>query len=152
MGKRFQDGEHLVRLALLFAAGVLVFLAVRALLVPEGFGEIGHYRVGAIADNRARTPSFAGRAACLECHDEVGAKKATGAHGRVGCESCHGPLALHAADPDAVKPKLPDSGTLCVRCHTKSASRPKSFPQVDPEAHAEGAACVDCHDPHRPDP
>lgn len=152
MSRRFEDAEHLVRLALLFAAGVLVFLAVRALLVPEGFGELGHYRPGAIADNRLREPVFAGRVACLDCHDDVDATKATGAHAGVGCESCHGPLALHAADPDALKPKLPDVTTLCVRCHARSASRPKTFPQVDPVPHAEGNDCSDCHPPHRPEP
>ncbi len=35
-----RDGEHLVRLVLLFAAGVFVLLIVRALLVPAGFGEL----------------------------------------------------------------------------------------------------------------
>jgi hypothetical protein len=40
----------------LFAVGLTAFLLLRWLMVPEGFGELGHYRVGAIADNRARQP------------------------------------------------------------------------------------------------
>ena len=37
MGRLFGHKEHLVRVAALFAAGILVFLALQALLVPKGF-------------------------------------------------------------------------------------------------------------------
>lgn len=151
MRELFRDSEHLVRLLLLFAAGTLLFLVVRALLVPDGFGEYGHFRSGAIADTAARPPAFAGRAACAECHDEVVVEKAKGAHAGIGCESCHGALGEHAADPDARTPELPAVETLCVRCHEANLARPASFPQVDIAAHAEGASCAECHEPHRPD-
>jgi hypothetical protein len=38
MGRLFENKEHLVRMAALFAAGLVVFLVMQALLVPEGFG------------------------------------------------------------------------------------------------------------------
>jgi predicted CXXCH cytochrome family protein len=150
--ERFRDFEHLIRLVLLFGAGTLLFLGVRAVMVPPGFGEYGHFRPGALDDNAAREPLYAGRERCVECHDEVVKKKAADKHAGVGCESCHGPLAAHANDPDAVKPELPKVATLCVRCHSAVQSRPATFPQVEPKSHSEGSPCNDCHDPHAPAP
>lgn len=150
MRESLRDAEHLLRLLALFAAGVLAFLVVRALFVPAGFGELGHYRTGAIADNQLRAPVHAGRAACAECHDDVAGTLAGGAHAHVGCESCHGALASHAADPDALKPPALDPVALCSRCHAKLDARPVGHPQVDVESHAEGNSCVDCHAAHAP--
>jgi hypothetical protein len=152
MRSLLRDAEHLVRLALLFAVGVGLFLIVRALLVPPGFGELGHFRTGAIADNQTRSPLYAGRDACAECHGEVAEALAGDAHSGVGCESCHGALATHVADPDASKPALPDASGLCALCHQELAARPAGHPQVDVAAHAEGEACTDCHAPHAPAP
>lgn len=152
MRSLLRDAEHLVRLALLFAAGVALFLVARALLVPPGFGELGHFRTGAIADNQVRPPLFAGRAACADCHGEMADELAADAHAGVGCEACHGALAAHAADPDAAKPAALESTALCSLCHAALAARPAAHPQVDLDAHAEGNACVDCHSPHAPTP
>ena len=62
MQKFFRDKEHLVRVAALFAAGFVLFVLARALFVPKGFGLYGHYRAGALADNRARTGASRGEA------------------------------------------------------------------------------------------
>jgi hypothetical protein len=43
MRELFRDAEHLFRLALLFLALVVIFLLVRAALIPKGFGTYGHY-------------------------------------------------------------------------------------------------------------
>lgn len=145
-----RDGEHLVRLVLLFAAGVLLLLVVRALFVPAGFGDYGHFRTGAIDDAGKRQLGFAGRAACGECHGEVSAALAKGGHAKVGCESCHGALAAHVADADKVKPVAIAVVELCSRCHAKNQARPKNHPQVDPGPHAEGNVCTECHDAHAP--
>jgi len=145
-----RDGEHLVRLVLLFAAGVLLLLVVRALFVPAGFGDYGHFRTGAIADAGKRQNVFAGRAACAECHGEVLTALAKGSHAKVGCESCHGALAAQVADADKVKPVAIEVVELCSLCHAKNQARPKNQPQVDPGPHAEGNVCTECHDAHAP--
>jgi hypothetical protein len=147
----FKDREHYVRAAILFAVGVAAFLGVRAVLVPKGFGAYGHYRSGALADNRARKFSFAGHAACEECHTDVAELRTGSRHEQVGCEACHGPLARHAEDPDAVAPTLPDPATLCLRCHLENVSRPAGFPQVNPRDHAGDETCTSCHRPHHPE-
>lgn len=145
----FKDAEHLLRVAALFALGVIAFFAARTLLVPADFGQMGHYRSGALADNRARPVVFAGAAACAECHHDVAEAKARGGHARPSCEACHGPQAAHAKDP-AVKPRRPEGRTLCLRCHAALVGRPPAFPQVDATEHAGEAACIECHAAHDP--
>jgi cytochrome c554/c'-like protein len=150
MKKVFGSGEHLVRVLLVFAAGVAAFLGLKTLLVPEGFGLYGHYRAGALDDNRAHSVSFAGRAACADCHEDEPAALRRGKHAAVGCEACHGALAVHAQDPEALKPALPVVPGLCLGCHRRASGRPAAFPQVDPEDHAGEARCTECHTPHDP--
>jgi len=152
MQKFLKDKEHLVRLAALFAAGFVLFLAAKTLLVPKGFGLYGHYRAGALADNRARPISFAGRAACGECHTDKRDEIQGGKHAGIGCEACHGPLAKHAEDPSSdPKPVKPDPRKLCLTCHLANVAKPVKFPQIDPKAHFEGNPCAGCHSPHAPD-
>lgn len=150
MPKVPKDAEHLVRLALLFGAGIVVFLAIRAALLPDGFGELGHFRTGAIAANRERPLRYAGRAACDECHSEFTQKLAAAKHHQIGCESCHGPLAAHVADADAAHPAKIDAIDLCSRCHAANPSRPQAHPQVVIAEHSEGESCTECHDAHDP--
>src|SRR5829696_5436932 len=67
----FKDKEHLVRMAGIFAVGVVVFLGLQALLVPKTFGLYGHYRAAAITEVAAQPMSYAGRASCAACHQPV---------------------------------------------------------------------------------
>ena len=150
MQKLLKDSEHLVRLALLLALGILIFLAIRRAVVPEGFGELGHYRSGALKDARAHAISFAGHAACEACHVDQATAKSGGSHAKVSCEACHGPLAKHADDPSAVKPQKPEAATLCARCHEADSAKPDTFPQVVSKDHAKGETCGACHQPHSP--
>ena len=152
MARPFGHGEHLLRVAGLFAAALLLFLLARALFVPDDFGVYGHYRAGALADNRARPLVHAGRAACAGCHAERQAELGKGKHAGVGCESCHGPLAAHAAEPKAHKAARPDGRLLCLTCHRFNVGRPGTFSQVDPREHAPEGACTDCHSAHDPGP
>jgi len=147
MSSRLRDVEHLFRVVGLFAVGLLVFVAARAMFVPADFGIHGYYRAGALDDARAHEIVFAGRTACPECHDDA---VATGAHARVGCEACHGGQAAHAADPSSAVPERLDAGRLCLRCHRSSGSKPRWFPQVDADEHAGGEGCDACHAPHHP--
>jgi transcription elongation factor Elf1 len=152
MRELLRDAEHLFRLAGVFLALLIVFLAARAMLIPKGFGMYGHYRGGALEEIRQRPIAYAGRAACLDCHDEIAALKQTSKHAGLGCEACHGPLQSHVADPSTVVPDKPDAKTLCLVCHSENLAKPKDFPQIDPKEHADTADCLKCHNPHAPLP
>lgn len=148
MGSGWKDSEHLLRLAGLFGAGILLFLGLQAVLVPADFGELGPYRTSALEANRQRPVAFAGEAACAECHADVIEARQTNRHQGVRCEACHGPQAAHAEG--GPKPERPDAVSLCARCHERLAARPRAFPQVDVREHAAGERCVTCHTPHAP--
>jgi hypothetical protein len=150
MPARFDDFRHLLRLLLLFLAGLAAFLLLRAVLMPPGFGDFGHYRAGALDDNRLRPVTFAGQRACLDCHGDVGETRAGGRHERLSCEGCHGAMASHASDPTGVAAARPDPRSVCLRCHARNRSRPASFPQIVVDEHAGDASCADCHRPHHP--
>jgi uncharacterized CHY-type Zn-finger protein len=145
-----RNTEHLSRVVLLLAIGVIAFLLVRRAVVPAEFGKWGHFRPGAMDDVRARQVKFAGREACEACHSDQVEAKSKGKHANVGCEACHGPLARHAEDPGSVVPQLPDTAVLCARCHEANSAKPKGFPQVITAEHSSGLPCNTCHKPHNP--
>ncbi len=151
MKRLMADKQHLVRMAMLFALGVGGFLVARGILVPRDFGVYGHYRAGALADNMARTPAFAGQKACADCHADVLDTRAGSKHAAIACEACHGALGRHAADPENVKPDKPDRDGVCLVCHRENVAKPSGFPQVDPAGHAKGQPCSACHPHHHPD-
>jgi Cytochrome c554 and c-prime len=152
MAGLFPNSRHLLRMVGLFGLGLLLFVAARALWIPKGFGELGHFRTGAIEANRLRPASFAGKKVCIECHTDVPDKQKGGKHAAINCEACHGALAAHAtsADPSKPKPALPDPAKLCLTCHQANVAKPKGFKQVDPKEHNAGAKCTDCHAAHNP--
>ena len=150
MNGRFKDQEHLIRMGGLLLAGVVAFFALRGILVPKDFGEYGHYRAGALDDNRARQIVYAGQKACTDCHTEVVEARKGSRHATIGCESCHGPLAKHAAEPAAEKPRRPDAKTVCLVCHLENTAKPVKFPQVNPKDHGDAKPCNECHKPHHP--
>jgi transcription elongation factor Elf1 len=148
---RFKDAGHLFRVASVFAAGIIVFVAVRAVLVPRSFGEYGHYRGNAITEIAARPVVFAGHQTCETCHSDVTSVKGQGKHGGVNCEACHGALANHAEDPGTIQPPKLNTLVLCVRCHEVNGARPKGFPQIVAKEHNAGELpCETCHQPHSP--
>ena len=148
----FKDAGHLFRFAGLFVLAFAVFLVVLHFVVPPSFGQYGHYRGAAIREIASRPVKFAGHDTCEACHVDVAEKKSKGKHAHVNCEACHDAQANHAHsdDPSTVKPALPDTTVLCVRCHTASAAKPKGFPQVVPADHSNGMPCNTCHQPHNP--
>lgn len=152
MRQRFKEKEHLFRLAGLFGAGIVIFFVAQMIFVPKGFGVYGHYRAGALDDNRKVALSFSGRAACLDCHQDVADGQKGSRHASVGCEACHGPLAKHALeDPAQSKPAKLEIKKLCLTCHIANVAKPKGFKQVDAKEHMDGGPCGTCHDPHSPE-
>lgn len=149
MNRSFKDVEHLIRLAALFAAGVLLFAVARAVLVPEDFGKYGHYRAGAIDDAAAQPLSYAGRARCTECHEDVVITKAAARHKNIGCETCHGALLKHADDPGVAVAKA-DGQVQCLRCHAANTGKPALQLTVVAKDHSDEDSCVSCHKPHDP--
>jgi hypothetical protein len=147
-----KEAAHLLRLAAILLAGVILFAIARQTIVPAGFGQYGHYRAGALAEIRARPVTYAGRQACWTCHDEVLQVLTKSKHAKIGCEACHGPQARHADadDPSALKPVRPNTATLCAKCHEQILARPKSIPQVVTAEHSGGEPCKSCHQPHSP--
>jgi len=149
MPSDLRHAKHLIMLGVVVAGGMAAFLLLRAAVVPADFGQYGHYRGGALEDNRRRAVAFAGQAACAPCHEEAVAARGKGRHQKVSCEACHGALAFHAEDP-ARKPKLPEAAELCRRCHEADTAKPKGFPQVVLKEHYGGEACSSCHQAHAP--
>lgn len=150
MSRIFRDSAHLIRPALVLLAGLVLFLIIRAVVVPKSFGQYGHYRGNALDTIAARPVAYAGRSQCAVCHEQEAKVHDGGKHAEVGCETCHGPLAKHADDPVANVPKLPDVANLCRRCHEKDAAKPRNFPQVETATHSQGLLCDACHQPHSP--
>jgi hypothetical protein len=148
MGNRFRHAQHIVRVAGLFAFGLLAFLVLRAVLIPKDFGVLGFYRAGALPEIAARPIVYAGRTACLDCHGDIVPPKSV--HQPLGCEGCHGPLAAHAGGNFDVKPKTLNPRTLCLTCHAKVTGKPATFPQIVPADHAGDGPCTACHTPHNP--
>ena len=144
--------EQVTRLGIVIAAIAAVVLLLRFVVLPESFFSAKPHQAAAVEREMARPLRHAGVAACRECHDEQFDLKYGGKHRNIGCENCHGPAAVHAADENAEKPPRPREREACLACHGYDSSRPNGFPQVDPQEHKPRKRCVSCHDPHDPVP
>lgn len=142
--------QQINRLIIIFAVLIGGLITARYLLVPETFGDIGHYRASAIDSVMVQPIRYAGEQICAECHDEQTEAKADSHHNRVACEVCHGASAAHVEDPEAYIPLAPRDRGYCTLCHGYNASRPTGFPQIDPMVHNPMKPCVTCHNPHDP--
>ena len=133
--------------------GLAVALLVLGAAFSVFYGEYGFHPEENARSWAALTPSYADSSRCQRCHGREYEPWAASAHRTVVCESCHGPLAAHAAEtsPDApagsvVLAPVPDG--ICVACHAQVTGRPLAFPQVDLATHYAGATCLWCHNPH----
>jgi hypothetical protein len=143
----FKLPPQILRLVLLTLAIVGSYLVARAFLTPASFGEYGWYRGAALAEIAARTPVYAGKMACDECHSDILHKLAGDAHKTLSCEACHGVSRDHVENPDILPVKL--TGSHCIRCHEANPSRPAWFKQILVKDHYSGK-CTECHIPHQP--
>lgn len=144
--------QQVSRLLMVFVVAFAGFLVMRSLLVPETFGDIGHYRAAAIDSNLAREKKYAGHEQCALCHSSIAEARLASNHSGVRCEVCHGPAAAHIAAPMDVKPEIVRERDACTLCHEYSPSRPSGFPQIDPAVHNPVTRCIVCHSPHEPEP
>jgi hypothetical protein len=145
-----------------FLAGVLlltslVFVGVAmGIVVPWVYGEYGFHPEENARSWAALTPQYADAIVCARCHEAQYATWQGERHASVTCESCHGPLAEHAAtapveaEPGSLGLTTPDED-LCVICHEKSPAKPAAFAQVDLAEHYAGGRCLNCHDSHSAD-
>jgi hypothetical protein len=144
--------QQVVRLLSVFVVVVVGSIIMRSMLVPETFGDLGHYRAAAIDSVVAREKKYAGHEECALCHGQISEARLASNHQGVRCEVCHGPAANHVAAPLDVRPEAPRDRDLCILCHSYNPSRPTGFPQIDPVAHNVLTPCMSCHDPHAPEP
>jgi hypothetical protein len=145
--RRFHMPPQILRLVLLTLAIVGSYMVARAFLTPPTFRQYGWYRGAALEELAARTPVYAGKQACDECHSDILHKLAGDAHKTLSCEACHGVSRTHADDPDVLPVKL--TGSHCIRCHEANPSRPAWFKQIVVKDHYSGK-CTECHIPHQP--
>lgn len=138
---------QIFRLVLLTIGIVGSYMVARAFLTPRSFGEYGWYRGNALEELASRTPVYAGKKACDECHSDELQKLDKGAHKTLSCEACHGVSSDHVDNPDITPIKL--TGSHCIRCHEANVSRPAWFKQIVVKEHYSGK-CTECHVPHQP--
>ena len=139
---------QILRLVLLTLGIVGSYLVARYFLTPPSFGQYGWYRGAALEEIASRTPVYAGKKACDECHSDVLEKLAKAEHKTLSCEACHGVSREHVTNPDITPVKL--TGNHCIRCHEANPSRPAWFKQITVKNHYTGQKCTECHVPHQP--
>jgi len=144
--------QQVPRLLAVFALTIGALIIARRLLIPETFGDLGHYRAAAVDSIAARPVKYAGRQQCSLCHRGLADQHAGGNHAGVSCEVCHGPAAVHVAAPLDTKPEIIRERRLCTTCHAFNLSRPLGFAQIDTVAHNPRQRCIGCHRPHTPEP
>ena len=143
----FRMPPQILRLVLLTLGIVGSYMVARAFLTPASFKEYGWYRGAALQEIAARTPVFAGKQACAECHADILKTMDSGPHKTLSCEACHGVSRDHVENPNITPVKL--TGSHCIRCHEANPSRPAWFKQIVLKEHY-GDNCVECHKPHQP--
>ncbi len=80
-------------------AGVVLVVGLASLVVvvPWVYDEYGYHPAENARSWAALTPQYADSAVCQQCHATEYTPWQAGQHAVVACESCHGPLAAHAA-------------------------------------------------------
>lgn len=153
-----EHAKHIIRAVLLLVSAAVLFVLVRHVLIPESFGDYGHYRYDSVAEYASKEAKHGAPDACADCHDEEAEARAAGKHATVSCEVCHAPLATHVSDDEKTAPMAVRRSTeLCGWCHEKLVARPAAIPQVHMTKHVienDGdlteTACLECHNAHNP--
>ena len=134
-----------------FTIFVAIFLLARRAMVPDSYGEYGHYRGNSLGENAIKGVKYAGHEACFECHQDVADMKEMDLHDVISCESCHGPGFKHVQEPELVDMTLNKERAFCGLCHALNFSKPADVIfQIDLKEHYIDKNCIDCHNPHSP--
>ena len=148
---KFYIPPQLTRLAIAFAIFISLFLVLRHFLVPDTFGEYGHYRGASLIDNALPEIHYAGQQACFECHQDIEDMKKLDVHNEIHCETCHGPGQKHVLSGEAADILKPTGREFCGRCHSTNAAKQISAVfQIDLKKHNVNRNCLECHNPHQP--
>ena len=148
---KFYIPPQLTRLAPAFAIFIVLFLALRHFLLPDTFGEYGHYRGASLIDNAQREIHYSGQQSCFECHQDIEDLKAQDVHSEIRCEACHGPGQKHVLSGESADILKTTSRESCGLCHARNAAKQKSaIFQVDLKEHYIEKKCIECHNPHQP--
>lgn len=148
---KFYIPPQIARLVIAFAVFIALFLLLRKILIPDSFGQYGHYRGASLEENASREINFSGQQACFECHQDIEDLKQTDVHSGIHCETCHGPGQKHVESADAADIQKPGSREFCGVCHGKNAAkRTDAIVQIDLNEHNTGKNCIECHNPHQP--
>jgi len=140
--------KHLLFFLVIF---IVIFILIRRALVPDTFGEFGHYRSASIYDNESHDLGYAGQESCLSCHPDIADLREEDLHSEIRCESCHDSGFNHAQSPETVNAHIPEGRDFCGLCHSQNAARSSDVVfQVDMNEHNTDKNCIDCHNPHQP--
>ena len=142
-----QIRRHLIILSIV----IVISFLLRQWLVPESFGDLGHYRANSLGDNELFEMHYAGQEACAECHEEEYDLKEMDMHFELACETCHGPSLVHTETNESVDVWIPETRDFCGLCHAINAARSKDIIlQIDMNEHNPEENCTYCHNPHAP--
>jgi hypothetical protein len=138
------------RILLLFIVFIGLFLLVRHFLIPETYGQYGHYRGASLDEIASREMTFADVEDCKACHSDILEKLENEMHAGLSCLICHGPGRVHVEDPQLGNINKDSGREFCGRCHDIHPSRPADvINQVDILTHhTEKTNCIECHNPH----
>jgi hypothetical protein len=138
------------RLVPLFMIFIGLFLVIRHFLVPDTFGQLGHYRADALGEIAAKEMVYGDPEDCKACHDDILEKISNSEHAGLSCLICHGPGLEHAGDPQLGNIHKPAGRDFCGKCHAYNSARPADAVfQVNLDEHnTDFENCTDCHNPH----
>lgn len=184
--KKISPRTHLYRLGVVLVACFAGFLVIRAYAIPDSWNHNAWYRGDTLEDLKKLPLNYGGNESCKSCHEDVSlvavVEKQGGEefadefedeieaesdaepeavmefeHKTLNCESCHGPLIVHAKGDEKIGDAIvmDKSNSQCMICHEQLISRPVDFPQFpgDAEKHndlEEKTLCMKCHNPHDP--
>lgn len=138
------------RILLLIITFVGLFLLIRFFLIPDSFGQYGHYRGDSLLDNESRALVFADVEDCKACHSDILETLENEMHAGLSCLICHGPGGRHVEDPQLGNIAKESGREFCGRCHDIHPARSTDMVfQVDILTHhTEKTDCIECHNPH----